>query len=837
MPSISSNFLRSTLSTIGLLFIQISLFGQGVLQGVVTDQQGEPLPFATLYVNNTTIGTTTNVEGKYSLNLNQGSHELVFQYVGYEKKILTVQIDNKPVTLEVRLETEALQLKEVVVLANGEDPAYPVIRAAMAKRKYHLEEVQAYNCQVYIKGVQQLKSRPDRVLGYTVPVDTGIVYLSESISELSYERPNKIKEVMVSSKVSGNISNFSYNQGSQMLFSFYDNLMQVVGLSERSFVSPIASNAFLFYEYKLEGIINDRGLVVNKIKVIPKRKNDPVFEGYIYIIEDLWRIHSIDLVLTKDHQVEFMDRMTINQVYAPVDFGIWMMISQTFNYELDAFGFKGEGNFTGVHSNYKIEPNVSLLNEDRKKANLAPISNQPKLFPSNHFSNEILTIEEESNKKSTEYWETVRPVPLTNMEKADYQKNDSLKAIYESEAYRDSVDKYLNKISLANVLYSGYTRQNSKKEVYYDFEPLVRTVLYNTVEGAVVNLKVRRTKYEEKILRRRLTTEARYGFSSKDFYARVWADFYTDPMKSTRYTPGMGRFVSQLNENNPVLPFVNTLETILLRNNLIKLFDKTYVDFRYRNEPINGIRFWSTLEYSRRKMLINTSDYSLFFDDPFTSNQPENLELDDTSFETNDALKFSLRVRFEIKKQFISRPDGKFTLPNPYPKIEINYTKGIPVGNAKIDYDRISGMVYGDIPLGLAGKGEYTLEAGTFLRKDSVAFMDYTHFNTNQSVIGRFGQFRFEILDYYLFSTTSRYYTMHLRHHFNSFIINKLPLLRKTKVQTVASLSYLNTITSGHYFEYGIGLEHIFKLLRCGFYTSTRNGSHYATGFRMGLGF
>ena len=401
----------------------------------------------------------------------------------------------------------------------------------------------------------------------------------------------------------------------------------------------------------------------------------------------------------------------------------------------------------------------------------------------------------------------------------------------------DSVDKYVNKISIGNILYSGYTRQNSKKEVYYDFYPLTQTLLYNTVEGATINLKVRRNQYREKIIKHRLSGELRYGLSSEGVYGRAWTDIYTDHMKSTRYTVGFGKYVYQLNENNPVLPLVNTLETLFLRNNLIKLYDKTYLEVMYRHEVFDGIRVLSKLEYSQRKMMNNTSDYSFFLDKPFTSNQPFNNELGETGFDTHGALKFWVKLRFEFKKQYISRPDGKFTLPSKYPRLELHYYKGIPVGNSKIDYDHLAAAVDGDLDLGLAGTSEYAIQTGTFLQKDSVAFIDYAHFTTNQSVIGTFNRHSFELLDNYLYSTTSRYYVVHLRHHFNGFIINKLPLVRRSKVQAVASVSYLNTITSGNYIEYGIGLEHIFKILRCGVYTSTREASHYASGFRFGLGF
>ena len=804
-----------------IFFLCISTFTSKaeIVSGLVTDQKGEPLAYATLYVQETTKGTTTNLEGRYSIDLSPGTYELVFQYVGYKKSIQKVIVYDLPVELNVELQSEALELEEVVVTAE-EDPAYKVIRRAIAKRKFHQEQVEAYRCDVYIKGMQRLNKRPDKVFGYTVPVDTGIVYLSESISELNVERPNKIREIMKSSKVSGNISNFSYNQASQMLISFYDNLITAVGLSERSFVSPIAYNAMMFYDYQMEGFFEDNGLMINKIKVIPRRDHDPVFEGHIYIIEDSWKIHSTDLILTKAHQVEFMNEMRIQQVHAPVTEDIWMMLSQTFTYDLNAFGFKGAGYFTGVHTNYQIQSEAS-----------------PNMFSDGFFSSEVMLIEAEANKKTNDYWEDVRPIPLTEIEKKDYRKNDSLKTIQASRAYKDSLDKRLNKISFANIAYSGYVHQKSFKEKYYSFDPLIKMLQYNTVEGVVVNLEVNHTKYEEEVIQYRIRPTLRYGFSSRDFYAKLRGDIYWNPLKFSRAWLEGGKFVSQYLDTNPITVPINTFETLVLGNNFMKLYEKEFLRLGYQNEPKPGILLTSHLEYARRSPLSNTSSFSFFDNQDFTSNNPENIELPNTAFNVHDALSLFLRLRIEFKQRYISRPDGKYIYDNEFPRLEIYYRKGIPLLGSDINYDHIRGMVIGKIPLGLFGQTEYSVTAGTFLNKSELFFPDYGHFNGNQSIFGRFSVYRFNLLDFYKFSTTNRYYAIHYRHHFNGFVINKLPFLRKSKVQVTSSLSYLNTKVGGNYWEYGIGIEHIAKVLRVDIYGSTLNRDFYQRGIRIGLGF
>lgn len=808
-----------------LLILHITAF-DGVASevfGTVTDQAGEPLPYATLYVLNTTKGTTTNIEGRYSIDLPPGQYELVYQYVGYKKQQIPLSVDHRRVLLDVVLEPEVLQLEEVVVKAGGEDPAYEVIRQAIAKRKYHQEEVQAYKCKVYIKGMQTLDERPDQVLGVNVTLDTGIVYLSESVSELNVARPDKIKEVMISSKVSGNSSSFSFNQGSQMLISFYDNLLTFPGLSERGFVSPIANNAMLFYEYKLEGTILEGDILVNKIKVIPKRNNDPVFEGFVYIIEDSWRLHSIDLTLTKEHQIEFLDEVHVHQVFAPVQDDIWMLFSQRFNYYLNVLGFKGNGNFVGIHSEYEIEPKDSQIN----------------LFPKGFFDNEVLKIEEAANKRKEDYWEQIRPIPLTRIEKIDYLWKDSLQVLMETESYRDSVDKYANKFNFENLFVGGYFRQNSFKERYYRFQPLYNVLQYNSVEGAVVNLMTIFTQEKEGIWKYQITPTLRYGFSSHDFYGKVKLAYQFDPIKRSRSFVEGGKFVSQFNEDQPITPLINSFETLVNRRNYMKLYEKSFVKLYYSSEVVNGLTWKSTLEYAKRKELANTSDYSFFYDGErdFTSNVPQNASLDSTSFGSNTALIFGTSLYIKFGQKYITRPDQKFNLESDYPTLFIYYRKGINALGSDVDFDEVALRVFKDVDYGLFGSGNYTIWAGTFLNSNKMTFIDYKHQMGNQSIFAKFGNDHYQLLDYYQFSTNKSWIGAHADHHFNGFILNKLPFVRKSKAQVVASARYLFTDASQHYFEYGVGLEHLFKVLRVDYYGAVQDGSNYGHGIRVGLGF
>ena len=119
-------------------------------------------------------------------------------------------------------------------------------------------------------------------------------------------------------------------------------------------MSPIAGNAMLFYKYELVGSTPQGGVLVHKIRVLPRRRTDPVFAGYIYIVDGSWRIHSVDLHLDKDAQLDYVDELHLAQQYAPApgNPNVWLIQSQQVTANLSGLGFKGSGYITAVLSNY-----------------------------------------------------------------------------------------------------------------------------------------------------------------------------------------------------------------------------------------------------------------------------------------------------------------------------------------------------------------------------------------------------------------------------------------------------------------------------------------------------
>lgn len=843
-----------------------------VLSGRVTDENGKGLPYASIYIKETSSGTASNDQGYYQLQLDTGTYTLEFKYVGYRFKVVTVTIGEEALELNVQLLPEVLNLQEVVVRAADEDPAYAIMRNAIRLRKYHLNETNAWSTQVYMKAVGRVEKVPSKILGVKlVDIDTGIVYLSETISLLHFKKPNKINERVISSKVSGQKKGFSFNQASEMNISFYENLLKVEGLSERGFVSPLANNAMFFYRYKYEGAFQENGRTINKIKVIPRRKNDPVFSGSIYIVDGSWRIHSTDLRLTKNAGIEFVDFIRVRQVHAPVQDNVWMPVSQRFTFEASGLGFKGSGYVTGVYSKYKVQPAYSkppVLEEVAPEPEIAtaetpkpkkktkvklvkPKEVEPEEQQAIHeeglFTKEILLIERDVNKHDSAYWAEVRPVPLTQEEQQDYQVKDSLQVIKESKVYQDSLDRVRNELSFSKLFLSGYTYANTYERTYYNFDPLISItggpsiLQYNTVEGMVADVRMAYTRNFED--RRRYTIEpaVRYGFSNEKLNGKLRLAYRYNPVKRSTISVEGGRYINQINNLDPISPFVNTLYTLFREKNYMKLYQRDFANVNYRTELLNGLSLNMSLDYSHRMPLQNTTNFTFrerteSEGSRFTSNVPVNAELADASFTQHEALTASVNVSFKPGMRYISRPDQKINIGSKWPTFALGYRTGIQALGGETKFNTAAFRISDYVSVGLLGETNYSLTAGTFWGKETMYLQDYKHYNGNRTIFA--GVYTgFQLLDYYRYSTNNRYLEGHMEHHFNGFLFNKVPLFRKLKWQEVVSLNYLDTIESRNYLELGLGIEHIFKVVRVDFVTSFQEGTKARTGFMIGVGF
>ena len=433
-----------------LLLLLISITTLAQIRGTITDTNGKPIPFANIYVKDTYISTTSNEQGKYELNIKiPGNYIILYKYLGYKTEKKVIEFNNVQQIVDVTLMEENIQLEDVVI-DKKVNPAIQIIKNAIANRKANANKTAKFNADFYSRGIFRVKNLPKTLMGQKLDffdemIDStrsGILYLSETVSKITFQKPDQMKEVIVASKVSGNDNGFSFNNAAQANFDFYENYLDF----DVKVISPIADNAFNYYKYKFDGSFADENnTIINKIKVTPKRATEPTMEGYIYIVDDSWAIYAVDLTIKGTQmQKPALNSLTLKQSYSYNNkTKIWTKNTQTIDFEAGMLGININGKFTYVYSNFEFQDK----------------------FEKKTFSNEVLKFEENANKKEDSFWTTIRPVPLTPEESTDYLKKDALQTKKKSEKYLDSIDSKRNKFRIMSVL-SGYTYSNSFKKLF-----------------------------------------------------------------------------------------------------------------------------------------------------------------------------------------------------------------------------------------------------------------------------------------------------------------------------------------------------------------------------------
>lgn len=812
---------------ITLLLLMTTALIQAQIKGLVTDKNKQILPFVNIYVQDTYIGTTTNDEGKYELNISKtGNYTIIFQYLGYKTVKKTVSILTFPYLLDVTLLEDEVALAEVEINSK-ENLANEIIRKTIKNREANLLKTMNFTADFYSRGIYRIKNAPKKILGQELgdmgggldSTRSGVIYLSETISKIT-KNPKNFNEHIIASKVSGNDNGFSFNQASGVNFNFYKNIVELGD----NLISPISSTAFNYYSYKLINSFYEDKHLINKIQVIPKRITDNVFEGFIYIAENDWALYGVELSVTgKQLQIPAIKKLTLTQNYSYSQTDkLWSIFSQSIDFQFGIFGFNIDGRFTAVYSNYNFNP----------------------LFTSKTFTNEVLSFEDKANKKDSVFWKMIRPVPLTFEEVKDYQLKDSIKTIRKSEKYLDSVDLKRNKFGFSNIIL-GYRYQKSFKNWNLNIGSPLFNSQFNTVQGWHTNMETSFFKYfKDKKQSFWINSNFDYGFSDKILRPNASFTYQFNNQTKPYISVSGGRKLTQFNQNNPISAVVNSVTSLFFERNYAKFYDKTFAKLAFGKELLNGLEFSSSIAYEVRTPVFNATDYTVFNRNAvdYSSNNPLTPNnFTSVPFEANKLFKFSVKAQIKFGQEYISLPDQKINLgANKYPKIDFNYTKGFAASNSKFNYDFVETKIFQTLEFGNKGNFSYNLKAGTFLNKDELAFADYKHFNGNETHINiDYNTLEtFNLLPYYDLSTNGSYAEFHFQHHFNGYVLRKIPLINKLQFKLVLGANVLMTKNKQPYSEYNIGVENIgfgkIRFLRIDFVRSNFNGNQ-VNGLMFGL--
>src|SRR5690606_31812492 len=224
-------------------------------------------------------------------------------------------------------------------------------------------------------------------------------------------------------------------------------------------------------------------------------------------------------------------------------------------------------------------------------------------FSKKTFTREVLSFEQDANKKDDVFWETIRPVPLTDEESDDYIKKDILQTKKKSQAYLDSIDAKSNTFSPFDII-SGYSYKNTFKRWSVNYDGLMTGIGFNTVQGWNISTGISYTIHkEEDRTYTYIGTKFNYGFSEEKFRGTATFTHKFNNVDKSTISIAAGSTVSQFNPSNPISRIVNTISTLYFKENYMKLYERNFASAYFGREITNGISATARLEYSERNPL------------------------------------------------------------------------------------------------------------------------------------------------------------------------------------------------------------------------------------------
>lgn len=122
---------------------------QKSINGIVADEQGEPIIGASVLEKGTTNGTITDLDGRFTLSIGKGT-ELIVSYVGYTTK--TVKIGNQS-TIKIVLIEDTKTLDEVVVIGYGTQKKSDVSGSVTSVSGDKLSKIPTANAEMALQGM------------------------------------------------------------------------------------------------------------------------------------------------------------------------------------------------------------------------------------------------------------------------------------------------------------------------------------------------------------------------------------------------------------------------------------------------------------------------------------------------------------------------------------------------------------------------------------------------------------------------------------------------------------------------------------------------------------
>lgn len=482
------------------------------LEGVVlSEEDGEPLRSVTVRVADEIRGTYTNSQGKFKLEMERGSHQVIFSMIGREKYILKIDLKNDVRDLVVKLKTNPALLNAIEVIA--EDPGTRLMRKVIQKKIQQKSEIQSYKYLLYTKFVTQTDTitagRADK------KTDSTIFSIFETYSIGYFAKPDKYFNEIIQRRQSVNVppqANF-VTFGTNL--NIYDDFISILG---EEIYTPFHLDAPDFYDFILDtNFVSDEYAYGDRIIVIPKSDFRKLFSGFINIDPEKMKPISVELYPNIAVRLPFNTKVKIIQTFhqEPYVMPKYLQIKTTSNANLlgiiqPRLDVSLETYATNFEYNIKIDNDIFNLRrvEASKKA----------------------------DKFDSLFWTQHQFIPLSKDELEAY---DAIRAAREAPDSVQSTNIFTKYLAPINQQLSKLNRK--------PFTGWEDMLVYNTIKGFNPTISVKDFIFEKTELLGKLG----YGFADKKFNFHLGTRIFFDEYE--QYSIQMSAFNSLVRSDNPYI--------------------------------------------------------------------------------------------------------------------------------------------------------------------------------------------------------------------------------------------------------------------------------------------
>lgn len=873
-----------------LLFIAPVLVIGQTISGYITNEKGENIPYATVYIDKLKMGTTANSKGFYELSLAPGHYDVSYQSMGYSP-VFDKVIIAESIVKDVVLPMQYYQFPELRIMASGEDPAYSIMRKAIGMAPYYQNNIENYKAEVYLKGNLVIEKMPKIVqrrvnaqiketaseLGFeedlsNVSVKEGDLYLMESFNEINYTAPDKYVQHVVSAKNTfpfeiENMSPMDYIQA-----SFYQPTIADIA------ISPLSPQAFSYYNFKFEGATEQGRLLISKIEVIPKRKSQQLFRGYLYIVEELWCLQSVDLT-----NENLGGTLHIKQLFIEVDNGIWLPVSHHFTFDFSMLGIFADASYNSSVKYLKVTPNTRLqkpvqianivapaVDEEVSNAASQNLTQIEEILDKGEISNREMsrlvklmdkesksagtdslannngiygtttkTVAEDAYQKDKTYWDEVRPIPLSGTERLTVQAMESATDNELMVARRDTAVKdqpsRRSSMKVSSLLFGKTWSNNSGGSLHFGGLLDPGKVGFNTVDGFNYGVGLRLKKsFPNNSHVMSINPDIGYAFSRKAIQWNVNGNFSFNGKHAASVSIMGGSTSRDINQTKGINPLVNTLTSLLLEENYLKLYVDNYVGANYYVEPAKGLTVNLSARFNKRQQMGNTTTFKIFDSEQrdYTPNRPENDWLQGST--ENDLL--AGHAHFDISSTITYTPKND---PSSWPTFAMKWGHGInDYAGSKKQFDLLKFQVNMSHSYNLFSSLDWQVGAGGIINRDNASFYDYSHFNTQPFplVIDHYND-AFLLKPFYYFSTPDMYVDGYVEFTSSYLLVKYIPWISNTLCRENINLAFMAIEDRPVYTEIGYSVSEIFLFAEVGVYAGFENLQFDSFGVRFAFRF